>query len=72
MRGQHGEIHKRFDAEEMGESARIYVDVALAHLSARAQRNLWKAVNFGRSYGMPGIRLYESLSHRVMESPHGY
>ncbi len=24
MRGQHGEIHKRFDAEEMGESEELY------------------------------------------------
>lgn len=55
-RAAHGEAHKRFDVEEMGRSARIYIDVALAHLSTRAQRQIWKAAHFGINYGLASPR----------------
>lgn len=70
MSAQHGEVHERFDPP--GKSRRVYVDVALAHLSSQAQRNLWKAIHLGRHYGMGAMHLYESLSHRVVEPRHGY
>ena len=76
MKARHGGMHsERDDGRKVIFSWNI---VNWAHRRAwekmpfKWQHHMWKAINFGRTYGMSGIRLYESFSHRVAESPRGY
>lgn len=70
-RAAHGEMHKRFDVEEMGQSAEVYRRRAFLKLSPGRQRQIKKTISFGTMYGARAI-FVEQFSHRIVESPHGY
>jgi hypothetical protein len=48
----HGEAHKRFDVEEMGESAIIYANRAYEKLRPGLRHKLQKTLTFATNYGM--------------------
>lgn len=66
-RAAHGEMHKRFDVEEMGQSAEVYRRRAFSKLSPGHRRQIKKTISFGAMYGA-GVHF---IRYRRLEIPLG-